>query len=245
MKWILSVFFCFLSISCMAQKKQVIQGNELYQGKKYQEASAAYQEALKKNPSFVPGIFNLGNALYQQKNFDGSRKTLEVAAKQAQEKKVKADAHYNIGNTYMSEQKWEEAVQAYKAALKNNPQDEAAKYNLSYALTMMKKQQGGGGNNKQNNQDKNQDNKDQQDQNQQKDQQKDQNKDEQNPKDQQQQQQDKKEDQQQQERPQPQPSKLSQEQAEQLLNALAQEEKKLHDKKEKGKAVKVKVDKDW
>lgn len=238
MKWILSVFFCFLSISCMAQKKQVIQGNELYQGKKYQEASAAYQEALKKNPSFVPGIFNLGNALYQQKNFDGSRKTLEVAAKQAQEKKVKADAHYNIGNTYMSEQKWEEAVQAYKAALKNNPQDEAAKYNLSYALTMMKKQQGGGGNNKQNNQDKN---KDQQDQNQQKDQ----NKDKQNPKDQQQQQQDKKEDQQQQERPQPQPSKLSQEQAEQLLNALAQEEKKLHDKKEKGKAVKVKVDKDW
>ncbi|MBW7913410.1 MAG: hypothetical protein H3C54_06870, partial [Taibaiella sp.] len=46
-------------------------------------------------------------------------------------------------------------------------------------------------------------------------------------------------------RPQPQPSKLSEQQAEQLLNALQQEEKKLQDKLKQGKAVPVKVEKDW
>ena len=64
---------------------------------------------------------------------------LGSAAKVAKDKNAKAGASYNIGNTYMQEQKWEDAVNAYKQALRNNPQDEAAKYNLSYALAMMKK----------------------------------------------------------------------------------------------------------
>jgi len=245
---LLFVLGCY-HIAC-AQKKQVRTGNELYQQKKYKEAAASYQQALAKNPTFTPGMFNLGNALYQQKNFDASRKVLDATAKQAKDKNVKADASYNIGNTYMTEQKWQEAVNAYKAALRNNPQDEAAKYNLSYALAMMKKDQNGGGkdNKQQQNKDQNKDKKDQQNKDQQnKDQQKkDQSKDDKN-KDQQDQQQQNKQDEkdQQDQRPQPQPSKLSKEQADQLLNALAQEENKLHDKKEKGKAVRVKVDKDW
>lgn len=230
---------CFFVFTANAQNKQVRTGNQLYQEKKYKEAADAYQQALAKNPTFTPGMFNLGNALYQQKNFDASRKILEATAKQSKDKNVKANANYNIGNTYMTEQKWEEAVNAYKAALRNNPQDEAAKYNLSYALSMMKKNEGGGKNNKQD-KDQNKDNK--QDQQQNKDDQKDQDKQEQKNQDQNKDQQKEKEQQQNQ---QPQPSKLSKEQADQLLNALAQEEKKLHDKKEKGKAVKIKVDKDW
>jgi tetratricopeptide (TPR) repeat protein len=229
-----------------AQKKQVRIGNKLYEQKKYKQATAEYQQALQKNPGYVPGLFNLGNALYQQNSLDQARQVLSATAKQAKDKQVKADANYNIGNTYMKQRKWEEAVNSYKAALRNNPQDEAAKYNLSYALAMMKKNQGGGGKN-------DKQNKDQQKQN--KDQNKDQDKDQQNKQDQNKDQQDKdKQDQgdgnkdqkdQQNQHPQPQPSKLSKEQADQLLNALAQEEKKLHDKKEKGKAVRVKVDKDW
>ncbi len=236
---LLLIAFCS---NVQGQQKQVRTGNKLYEEKKYKEAATVYQNALKKNPNYLPGIFNLGNALYQQKNYDGSRKTYDALSKKANDPRVKASTDYNIGNTYMSEQKWEEAVNAYKQALRKNPQDEDAKYNLSYAQQMMKKNQGGGGKDK--NKDKNKDNK--QDQENKDDQNKDQR--EQN-KDQQQQnqdnQQDKKEEQKEQQKPQPQPSKLSEKQAEQLLNALAQEEKKLHDKKEKGKAVKVKVEKDW
>ncbi|MBS1775847.1 MAG: tetratricopeptide repeat protein [Bacteroidetes bacterium] len=235
---------CCLSFAASAQKGQVQNGNKLYEAKQYKDAAKAYQQALLKNPSYAPGLFNLGNALYQEKNFDASRQVLTNLEKQTKDKNVKANATYNIGNSYMSEQKWQEAIDAYKTTLRNDPQDEAAKYNLSYALEMMKKNSGGGGgkNNKQQDQNKDDKNKNQKDKdNSSKDQQ---NKDQQQKQDQQQNNNDKKEDQQD-NRPQPQPSKLSKEQADQLLNALAQEEKKLHDKKEKGKATQIKVDKDW
>jgi Ca-activated chloride channel family protein len=238
--------------NAQAQKKQVRQGNTLYQQKKYKEAAAAYQNALMKKPGYTPALFNLGNSLYQQKQFDATRKVLATAEKTVNEKQGKGAVDYNIGNTYMEEKKWQDAVDAYKQALRNNPQDADAKYNLSYALSMLKKQGGGGGRkndkdkkddkkNDKNNQGKNdQDKKDQQDKdNQNKDQdKKDQDKkDQQNKSDQDKEGDDKK--------PQPQPSKLSQQQAEQLLNALQQEEKKLQDKMQKAKGVPVKVEKDW
>jgi Ca-activated chloride channel homolog len=102
---------CFIT-AVTAQKKQVKQGNKLYQEKKFKEAATVYQEALKKNPTYTPGLFNLGNALFQQKNYDASRQVMTATAKQAKDKSLKADANYNIGNTYMQEQKWQEAVES-------------------------------------------------------------------------------------------------------------------------------------
>lgn len=218
------------------------QGNKLYEQQKYKEAAADYSKALAKDPNNAPGLFNLGNSLYQQKQYDSSRKVMEATAKIANNSAGKAAANYNIGNTYMSQQKWEDAINAYKQTLRNNPQDVDAKYNLSYAEEMMKKQQ-------QQNKDQKQDkqNKDQKNQDKQKQQNKDQDKkDKQDQQQQQQDQKDQKDDKdKQQQQPQSQPSKLSQQQADQLLNALQQEEKKLQDKMKKEKGVPVKMQKDW
>jgi tetratricopeptide (TPR) repeat protein len=219
----------------------MLQGNKNYQEKKYKEAAADYQKALQKNPSYTPGLFNLGNSLYQQQQLDASRDVFANTAKLSKDKTGKGAANYNIGNTYMQQKKWEEAVAAYKDALRNNPQDADAKYNLSYAEEMLKQQkQNGGGKNKQDQNKDKKDDKKKQDQNKDKDKKDQQNKDQQNKPDQNK---DKKDDQQNQ--PQSQPSKLSQQQADQLLNALQQEEKKLQDKKNKEQGVPVKMDKDW
>ena len=239
---VLLLIFPFINSNAQ-EKKLVREGNKLYEQKRYKEATDAYQHALIKNPGYTPGLFNLGNSMYQQKQYEGARKVMEATAKAEKDKDGKAAANYNIGNTYMQEQKWDDAINAYKQALRNNPQDADAKYNLSYAQAMLKKQQGGGKDknkdkkNDKNNQDKDkdkQDNKeDKQDQskdNQDKNNKQDQNKDKQDKQDQ---------------KPQPQPSKLSKKQAEQLLNALQQEEKKLQDKHQKEKGVPVKIDKDW
>lgn len=243
--YILTVAAIAMATSSYAQTNSLVRkGNKLYEEQKYKEATTEYQKAVQKNPTYTPGMFNLGNSLYQQKQFDASRQVMEAAAKASKDKGGKAAANYNIGNTYMQQQKWEDAVDAYKQTLRNNPQDADAKYNLSYAEEMMKKNKNGGGgkNNKQdkNQQNKNQQNKDQQNKNQQnKDQQ---NKDQQNKDQQNKDQQNKDQDQQ---HPQSQPSKLTQQQADQLLNALQQEEKKLQDKKKKENGVPVKMDKDW
>lgn len=252
---ILVILLAFCDAAAYAQARKIVrEGNKLYESKKYKEASAVYQKAIQKDPKYTPGLFNLGNSLYKQKEYDNARKVMDATVKTTNDKQGKAASNYNIGNTYMEEQKWQEAADAYKQALKNNPQDADAKYNLSYALAMMKKNNNGGGgkNNQQNKNDdkkndKNKDNKDdKQGQDKNKDQQQndkdkqDQNKDQQQDKQDKQDQQDKQD-----KRPQPQPSKLSQQQAEQLLNALQQEEKKLQDKMHKEKAIPVKVEKDW
>jgi tetratricopeptide (TPR) repeat protein len=202
--------------------------------RKYAEAAKAYQEALQKQPTFTPGAFNLGNALVQQKQYDAARKVMSNAAKTSKDPIIQGGANYNTGNTYMSEQQWQQAVDAYKQSLRKNPQDADAKYNLSYALEKLKQQQqqgGGGKDNQKNNQNKDK-----------KDQQKDQ-KDNKQDKDQQQNKGDQKD--QQQQHPQPQESKISEQQADNLLKALQQDERKVQDKMQQGKAVPVKMEKDW
>lgn len=247
---------CAFAFAAQAQFKDVRQGNKLYEKGDYKAAADAYQKALTNNPADVKSLFNLGNALYKQKQYEAARKALNATAKTSTDKAGKSAANYNTGNTYMHEQKWQEAIESYKQALRNNPQDADAKYNLSYAQAMLKKQQGEGGGKNDKNQDKNE-----------KDKNKDQNKDQQNKDDKQNQDKQNQQDQNKQdqkdenkgednkpeenndkkeeERKQPQPSKLSDQQAEQLLNALQQEEKKLMDKMQKGKAIPVRVEKDW
>jgi Ca-activated chloride channel family protein len=240
--FILTIVSVAFALMANAQPTGLVKkGNKLYEQKKYKEATEEYVKAVSKNPNYTPGMFNLGNALYQQKQYDGARKVLDNAVKLDTNRIGKSAANYNIGTTYMAEQKWEEAIDAYKKTLRTNPQDADAKYNLSYAQQMLKKQGGGGKNNKDNkddkkdekNKDKNQQNKDDKKKDDKKD---EQNKDQQN-KDDKKDEQDKK--------PEPQASKLNEKQAEQLLNALQQEEKKLQDKHKKAKGVPVKVEKDW
>lgn len=230
------VTLCCMALGAAAQDNRLVhEGNVLYQQQKYKEAANAYEQALKKDPNNTPGNFNLGNALIQQKQYDAARKTLANTAKTAKDKKEAGAASYNIGNTYMNEQKYSDAVEAYKNALRRNPNNVAAKYNLSYALEKMKQQQD------KNNQNKNQNKNDKNKQNQKQQPQKgDQNKDEQN-KDQQNGNKGDKE----QQRSQPQPGKLSEQQADQILNALSGEEKKLQDKKQKENGTPVRLQKDW
>ena len=237
------VFMCF-SVSSMAQaNKFLLQGNKLYDQQRYKEAAADYSKALAKDPTNTPGMFNLGNSLYQQKLYDSSRKVMASASKVVKDKNGKAAANYNIGNSYMSEQKWEDAVNAYKTTLRNNPQDGDAKYNLSYAEQMLKKQQQEQKKDeKKDKQDKDKDKKNKGDQKNQDQKQEKQDKDG-DPKDDKNQKE--KEEQEKAKQEQAQPSKLSQQQAEQLLNALQQEEKKLQDKMKKEKGVPTKMTKDW
>lgn len=146
---------CYSGYAKLNPNSLVNAGNKLYEEKKYKEAAVDYQKALQKNPTNIPGIFNLGNSLYQQGQLDASRQVLDAATKVSKNKNEQAGAHYNIGNTYMSEKKWEDAADAYKKSLRNNPADADAKYNLSYAEEMLKKQNNGGGKNNKQNQDKN------------------------------------------------------------------------------------------
>lgn len=257
--FILLGFIIPMMTLAQSDKKLVRQGNKEFQSGNFNEAEISYRKALDKNPQKQSAQFNLGDALYEQENYE---KAAEVFASSNVEKISnfeKSNTAYNLGNSFLKGGKLNESIAAYKQALKFNPKNEEARYNLEYARQKQAQQE-------QQNQDQNKDdkqdqdkdkqdqNKDQQDQNQdqqdqnkdQQEQNQDQQQDQQNQQNQDQQQQDQKNQQGQQNEQQAQ--KISKKDAERMLEALKNNEKKTLEKlkKEKKKNAKViKSEKDW
>jgi len=219
----------------------------------FRKAETEYRKALDKKPQDSQWNFNLGDAMYKQMKFKESTETFDQLANQFENPVEKARALHNKGNSLLFNQKIDESIKAYKEALRNNPSDIETKYNLAYAQNL-KKQQEKQKQQQKKNQDKNKDqqNKDKQnqDQNQDKNNQdkQDQNKDQQQNKQNQDQQKNQQNQNQQKQQQQQQQNKISKENAEQLLQALQNDESKIQDKVKKAKAAKAKkitIEKDW
>lgn len=207
-------------------------GVDAYKKQQYGTAEKNFSDGLKKSPETSELHFNLGDAFYKQQKYDDAIKSFQNALAFTEDQNIKSKAYHNIGNSLLKSEKVKESVEAYKNSLKLNPNDKDTKYNLSYALSLLKQQQNQNqqqqqNQNQQNNNDqKDQDKKDQQDQ---ENQQKQQNKDEAA-----------KQDNLKQEK-----NKISKEEAERILEALKNNEKDLQKKLRKKVGVPVTTDKDW
>ena len=216
------LFLVFFSAAGFGQsgKKYVREGNRNFYEKEFEESEVSYRKAINKEADLFDANFNLGDALYKQEKFDEAATNFDGLTNRVENEKELAKAYHNLGNSFLKSQKIEQGIEAYKSSLRYYPDDQETKYNLSYAQDLLKKQQQQKKNQKQN-----------QDQKQNKDQQ-EQNKNEQ--------QKDKQEQQKQ-------PQKISKEDANRLLNALANDEKKIQEKvkKAKAKAQRIQTEKDW
>jgi Ca-activated chloride channel family protein len=208
-------------LEAQSVRSLVNKGNDLYNEGKYTDAEVNYRKALEKNQALIPGKFNLGNVLHKEGKLDDAVKEYEATLQPGTPKETKAKAHYNIGNSYLREQKYREAINSYVESLKLSPDDYDAKYNLSYALRMLRQQQ------------QQQQNKNQNKQDQKKDQQ-------QNQQQQQEQQQQKQEQQQQR-----QEKQISKADAQRILDVLKNSERDVQKKLRARPAARPRTDKDW
>ncbi len=112
-------------------------GNSKYKEKKYEDAELNYRKALEKNPEEKRAVYNLGNSLYKQGKYNESQQKYLEIINTTKEKSEKAMAYYNLGNSYLKEKKYKESIELYKNALKLNPNDFDSKYNLEYARRML------------------------------------------------------------------------------------------------------------
>lgn len=224
-------------LSTQTDKKDTRIGNNQYQRDDYTDAEASYKKALVKKNNMPEATFNLGDAEYKQKRYDEAMKQFQLSAQTNADSKIKAKAYHNLGNAYLEQQKWEDAVKSYKESLKLNANDNDTKYNLAYANAMIQKQKNDQKNDKK--QDKKDDKKDKKDQDKQnqKPDQPEQKKDNQQGKN----------DKQNQQQKLGEKAYLSKEEAEKLLQALANEEQKTNQKVQQKlmKPVNVKIQKDW
>ncbi len=222
----------------------VRKGNRMFEDSLFIKAEENYLKAVDLNPDLYEGNYNLGNAYTAQQKpneaIEQYRKTsnvLEARKKELMEnpqsnskdldkcKDELAKTYHNTGVVYHMCQQYDKAVEAYKQALRNNPKDDETRYNMILAQRMLDQQQ--------QDQENQQDQQDQQDQQQQ----------------QQEQQQDQQEQQQEeQQQQQEQPEEMSQENAEQILEAAMQDEKDVQERVQEQllKAQPKKpLDKDW
>jgi tetratricopeptide (TPR) repeat protein len=248
-------------LSAQGENKYIRRGNHDFEEKNFLEAEKNYLESLNKGGKTYKGLFNLGDVYYEQKDYQQAGALFDSVACLDLDGETMSKAYYNLGNTLLSVSLDSDSlaakalplsVESYKNALRLNPGDTAAKYNLAYAQLMLKDQQQ---QQQQQNQDQNQQQQDQQDQQQdqeqdqqQQDQEQDQQEQDQQEQDQQdQQKQDQQADQQQQQSQGQQPKQISKEDAERMLEAMKNDEKKTLEKVKlaKGKGKVAKSEKDW
>ena len=226
--YILSMLLLVSTIHGLAQNKTdrdyLRSGNKLYNDSLFIKAEVDYRKALEINPKSTDAMFNLANALLMQQKAQEAMEQYESVSKIEKDKEKLAQIYHNMGVILQSSKQLPQCIEAYKESLRNNPKDDETRYNLALAQKQLKDQQ------------QDQQNQDQQQQQQeQKEEQKDQNKDQQE------------QNQDQQQQPQQQnKNEMSKENAQQLLNAVMQDEKNVQDKVKKQLQIQgKKLEKDW
>lgn len=232
---------CF-NVTAQTAHTFLMDGDAFYEQGDFDIAEEKYKKASEQKRT-LKSEFNLGNSLYQLNRYEEAATQFERSSIIASSDVQKADAFYNMANTFLEEQNLEGAIENYKQAIKLNSSDMDARRNLYLAKLMQKQQQ------------------EQEQQQQQQEQQNEQEQDQSQSEDQEQQEQQENEDSQQQEQQQEseesqvdnnneesaaeEAQELNKEDAEKLLQIIENEEKKVQEKLRKVSGSKKKPEKDW
>ena len=242
---ILVFFSCFL----FSQEKKLdktsnnltVDGNVEFLNKKLIDAESNYRQAISKDSSNVAASYNMANSFYKSGYDDEALSQYKESILIADNKRQLYKAYHNLGDVYMKKEDYQNAVEAFKTALLNNPNDDETRYNYALAKELLKNQKKNK-NEKDKKNDQKDDNKDQKnddndqkndDEKKQGDDKKDKKQDENNKKEK--------------NKNEPKPNQISPEQLKNLLKAMDNEEKKVQEKvnKNKVKGSPKKNKKDW
>ena len=105
----LILFLCAGTVSAQkAERKNVREGNKLYESEKYTESEIAYRKSLEVNPRSTEGTYNLGNSLYKQGKFPEAAEQYQLIAGQGEKmvatpegKARLSEVYHNMGNIFM------------------------------------------------------------------------------------------------------------------------------------------------
>ena len=242
---ILVFFSCFL----FSQEKKLdktsnnltVDGNVEFLNKKLINAESNYRQAISKDSSNIAASYNMANSFYKSGYDDEALSQYKESILIANNKRQLYKAYHNLGDVYMKKEDYQNAVEAFKTALLNNPNDDETRYNYALAKELLKNQKKNK-NEKDKKNDQKDDNKDQKnddndqkndDEKKQGDDKKDKKQDENNKKEK--------------NKNEPKPNQISPEQLKNLLKAMDNEEKKVQEKvnKNKVKGSPKKNKKDW
>lgn len=230
-----------LAVSAQEKDKTMPKANEEYSEKKFVEAEANYRISNSKFPKRTVAPFNLGNSIYKQNQNAEAKFAYAKAIENTKSRTQKHKIYHNLGNVFMNEKNYTNAVEAYKNALRNNPSDEETRYNYALAKKKLKENPPKEDKKKDDKKDGEKDKKEDQNK---KDKDKEDDKGKDKPADKGENKDDKPKEE---GKPKPMPGGISKQRLENLLEAVNNEEKKIQDKvnAQKVKGKPIQAEKDW
>ncbi|WP_288817663.1 tetratricopeptide repeat protein [uncultured Alistipes sp.] len=236
--------FAFLSASAqqMPERREVRKGNRSYHKGDYQKAVERYTQALTYAPGSFEGTYNLGSALCKAEMFDKAEQTMaRAAADTLRTDEERAQAFYNLGNAQFLQKKYKEALESYRRSLLLDPADMEAKYNYAYTKKLLDENENQNSENNNNQQqDKNQQEQSQDNNREQQDSDKEEQDGQQDPSESDQNDKNNNEGQEQ-----PVPAGISEQEQQQMLDAIQAQEDKTQEKLKEKQGVIVRGGKNW
>lgn len=225
-KIIVTIALILLSFSVNAQEERrlIREGIRLYNEGDFAEAEKRFIKARELAPDLFELESNIGASKYRQGMFESALRHFNNVLDLSETNEQKADAFYNMGNSLLQAGEYDKSVEAYRNALRLNPDHDRSRYNMAVATKIQEQQE-----QQQQDQDDDQD----QDQDQDDEQEQDQDQDEGDDEQEQEQQQDQ--------------TEMTPEEMERFLEALEIRDRELQEElqKERHEAERREVERNW
>ena len=168
-----------LSAQMFPERKHIRSGNKAYEALDYAAAEQEYRQAQIDTPTSPEAAFNLADALYKQERYEEAENTLKALSEKPEllTAEQAAKVYHNLGNAQFQQQKLSEALESFKQAQRINPDDLETKYNLAYTKKLLEENENSDNQQQQDNNEQGGDNQNDQNQDQNNDQNQDNNQD--------------------------------------------------------------------
>ena len=130
-----------LTLNAQSERKYIRQGNREYNKEQFEESEVSYRRANDKNSRLPEISFNIGSALYKQEKYEDASRQFAGNVAMSEDNSKKAAGLYNLGNSYLQSGKFKESIESYKESLRLQPNNFEAKYNLAHAQDLLKQQE--------------------------------------------------------------------------------------------------------
>jgi tetratricopeptide (TPR) repeat protein len=139
--------FLFISTNILSQENIVdkisnnltLDGNLEYANKKLIEAEAFYRTAISKDSMNNIASYNLANSFYESGLKAEAINEYKSSILKSRNKQDLHKSYHNLGDVYMQNKDYQNAVNSFKKALLNNPSDDETRYNYALAKELLKK----------------------------------------------------------------------------------------------------------
>lgn len=126
-------------------KKHLAEAASQIESDNFAAAEAAFRKALSADPDNDIARYNFGNLYLKNDKQKEAFINLAETVQKSENRQLKHKSFHNQGNMLMEEERYGEAVEAYKNALRMQPNDDETRYNLALAKKKQEEDGGGGG----------------------------------------------------------------------------------------------------